>query len=322
MSRLSGEERLRIGGWTPALKRSVKPAAIVIAVFVLLYYPIGMAWIHTIDDDPEYAIPGEVAENASRSVALAAALVDREINQNRWTANDPFFVPSAALDNMPNFQQGMVGALARFAFELTDQIGRTRGSSQADTDLQEAAGLLQYSGTKWVWDPTISLWPTAASEKQYDKARKSLLAYNERLAAGDAVFDRRADNLLATLDRMAADLGSSSAVLDQHIAAHSGDFIDTTADDLFYGFKGKLYAYYLLCRELERDFGNVIAERELGSVWSQMQDSMRQAATLDPLVVINSEPDGVFLPSHLAAQGFYLLRARTRLREITNILLK
>jgi hypothetical protein len=33
-------------------------------------------------------------------------------------------------------------------------------------------------------------------------------------------------------------------------------------------------------------------------------------------------PNWQFLPSHLSAQGFYLLRARTKLREITNILLK
>jgi hypothetical protein len=322
MSKISGEERLRIGGWTPALKRSVKPTALVIAVFLLLYYPIGMMWIHTIDDDPQFAQSVEVPEKASRSVAITAALINREINVHRWTANDPFFMPAAALDNMPNFQQGIISALARFAFELTDQIGRTRGSSQADPDLQEAAGLLQYSGTKWVWDPSVSLWPTAATEKQYEKARKSLLAYNARLAAGNAVFDRRSDNLLATLDRMAADLGSSSAALDQQIAEHSGDFIDTGADDLFYGIKGKLYAYYLLCRELQSDFSNVITERELGPVWDQMLHSMRQAAVLDPLIVVNSEPDGLVAPSHLAVQGFYLLRARTRLREITNILLK
>jgi hypothetical protein len=28
------------------------------------------------------------------------------------------------------------------------------------------------------------------------------------------------------------------------------------------------------------------------------------------------------MPSHLASQGFFLLRARTQLREISNILLK
>ena len=29
-----------------------------------------------------------------------------------------------------------------------------------------------------------------------------------------------------------------------------------------------------------------------------------------------------FFPSHLASQGFFLLRARTQMREVTNILLK
>ncbi len=48
----------------------------------------------------------------------------------------------------------------------------------------------------------------------------------------------------------------------------------------------------------------------------------RIAAQLDPWVVWNGYPDGFLIPNHLAAQGFYLLRARTQLREITAILLK
>lgn len=322
MSEIGNETRGRLESGAPAVRRVVKPLLGVLLAAVLLYYPVGMAWIHTIDDDLAFAPKEEVPAAASRAVAMATALIDREINQNRWTANDPFFMPSAALDNMPNYQQGIIAALARFTFELTDQIGRTRGSSQTDPDLQEAAGLLQYSGTKWVWDPTVSLMPTAASEKQYAKARRSLVSYNRRLADGQAVFARRADNLLATLDRIALDLGSSSAALDKQITERASDFFDFRADDLFYGIKGQVYAYYLILRELGTDFENVIREREIGKAWSQMLDSMRSAAALNPLVVINSEPDGLFLPSHLAGQGFYLLRARTQLREITNILLK
>ncbi len=34
------------------------------------------------------------------------------------------------------------------------------------------------------------------------------------------------------------------------------------------------------------------------------------------------ETFGWLWPNHLTAQGFYLLRARTQLRELTNILLK
>ena len=37
---------------------------------------------------------------------------------------------------------------------------------------------------------------------------------------------------------------------------------------------------------------------------------------------MNGRPDGMCVPNHLAVEGFYLMRARTQLREITNILAK
>jgi hypothetical protein len=312
--------RLKISG--PG-KKSALGGAIAVAIFVALYYPIGMMMIHGVNDDIHYSPPeSEVPKGASFSVAAVAGLIAREVETARWTANDPWFLPGSALDNMPNFQQGVISALARFAFELTDQIGRTRGSSQTDPDLQEAAGLLQYSGKKWVFDFSTSLAPTATSEAQYLKAQRSLSSFNKRLAAGNAVFDRRADNLLATLDRIALDLGSSSAALDNHIAVHGGSFFDFQADDVYYNVKGQLYGYTIVLREIARDFENVVAERELAKSWALMMKSFEHAASLDPLVIVNGSPDSQFAPSHLAAQGFYLLRARTQLREITNILLK
>ena len=290
--------------------------------FAVLYYPVGMMLIHRINDNMSFGtVEYQVAPGSSRAVAATAALIQREVVDGHWAANDPFFLPGAALDNMPHFQQGMVAALARFTFELTDQIGRIRGSSLTDPDLQEAAGLLQYSGTKWVFDFTTSVAPTATSEAQYKKARRSLLAYNDRLAVGDAVFEARSDNLLATLDRIALDLGSSSALLDAEVA-RGGGWLDTSADDAFYSVKGQMYAYYILLRELQVDFATVIEERDLGAAYQQMLDSLRTGATIDPWIIVNGKPDALFIPSHLASQGFMLLRARTQLRALTNILLK
>lgn len=294
-----------------------------IIAFFAVYYLVGAFWIHSIDDDADFRPAAvDVVPGGSHAVAMTAALIDREVNQKRWTSNDPWFVPSAFLDNMPNYQQGVVSALARFSFELTDQLGRTRGSSQTDPDLQSASGLLQYAGDVWVWDPSVSLMPRASSEAQYREARKALLNYNVRLAAGDAIFERRGDNLMATLDRIALDIGSSSAALDQAVVQNSTQFFDPSADDQFYNVKGQLYAYYLLLSALGQDFDKLITERELNSAWDQMLDSLHKAAMLSPMVVVNGAPDGQLLPSHLASQGFYLLRARTQLREITNILLK
>ncbi len=304
-------KRRRIAFWSLA----------VILLIILLYYPVGALIVDNIDDDPNFG-PAQVEPNASRTVAMAAALIDREVRHHSWPANHPWFLPGAILDNMPNYQEGIIQALRRFALEMTDQIGRARGSSQADPDLEQARGLLNYATNVWFWDVSVSILPTATSPKQYKAAEEALLSYNRRLAAGTAVFDRRSDNLLATLDRIAKDVGSSSAALEQQIEQHSGDWLDFQADDRFYRTKGELYAYALLLRELGKDFDPVIKERGLQTVWGNMIDNLFTAAQLHPWVVVNGAPDSQVLPSHLAAQGFFLLRARAQMYEIMDILTK
>jgi len=168
----------------------IKWIAIVVALVVVLYYPIGMVLTHKINDDPDFAAP-PVDAGASQSVAIAAALMDREINQTAWPANDPFFMPGWALDNMPNFQRGIMAALGRFSTELMDQLGRTRGSSQTDRDLEQARGFLNEQPNIWIWQPSVSFWPSATSAQKYRAGRDKLIAYNKRLASGQAVIERR-----------------------------------------------------------------------------------------------------------------------------------
>lgn len=295
----------------------------VLLAAVLLYYPIGMLLVHTINDDVQFTVPADQQPlNGSRAVSMATALIGRETQDTTWVANKPWIFPSSALDNMPNFQIGLMYALSRFAIEMTDVLGRTRGSSQVDEDLDKASGLLKYDGRIWLWEPSTSLMPTASAEKQYISAKKSLERYNTRLSEGNAVFDKRADNLIAFLERVSSDLGSASAALDARANASNAGWFDTKADDVFYATKGRLYGYYLLLRELGVDFQDVIAEKKVENVWQQMLDSLRTAAEMDPLIVSNGASDGLFVPSHLEVQGFYLLRARTQLKEVSNILLK
>jgi hypothetical protein len=287
---------------------------------LVLYYGAGLVLMHRIDDN--IAFEAQAAPGESHAVAMAAALIGREVDQHFWTANDPFFYPSWLLDNAPNFQMGIISALSRFAIEMTDHIGRTRGSSEVDPDLDKAAGLLKYPGNIWIYDLSISFLPTASSEAQYREARRSLLAYNLRLAAGNATFEARADNFQAYLERVAADLGSSSAILERRVREHGGQIIDFHSDDVYYTTKGRLYGHYMILREIGKDFRPVIDEKQLAQAWENMLASLAQAARLQPLIVRNGTPDEMMQPSHLAAQGFYLLRARTQLREISDILLK
>jgi len=293
----------------------------ILLVAVILYYPVRALIVQNIDDDPQFA-PQGVAPGESRAVAMAADLVTREVDVHTWTPMLPFFTPAGILDNMPNYQRGIMAALGRFSTELMDQLGRTRGSSQTDRDLEQARGFLNEQPNVWIWQPSVSILPSATSAQKYRAGRDRLQAYNKRLAAGQAVFERRADNLQALLERIANDHGSDSAVIDQHIIEQAGNLFDTHCDDIFYFNKGRLYANFLLLRELGKDFDGIIRERGLTNAWNGTVETFRIASQLDPWVVWNGYPDGFLIPNHLAAQGFYLLRARTQLREITAILLK
>lgn len=286
---------------------------------IVLYYVSGAIWVHRIDDDPTFDAEVVVPESASRAVAVAADLLDCEVNQHRWVANDPFFQPGYVLDNMPAYQIGMVGAVGRFTTELRDRVARVRGSSAVDSDLESAAGRINYPGDVWIfeWSGT-PVQPS--SESQYRRGMEDLRRYNERLAQGKAVYERRADNLLATLDRISGDLGASSAALTQEVDEGTSNFLDFNADNLFYSIKGKLYAYYLILRELEKDFTPVIQEKNLQASWAELLTSLRLGATLHPWVVSNGPLDSAATPNHLAGEGFLLLRVRTKLEEIIDIL--
>jgi hypothetical protein len=163
--------------------------------------------------------------------------------------------------------------------------------------------------------------PTASSPTQYRAGMESLKKYNNRLAAGTAVFERRADVLIEILDRLASDLGSSSATIAGHVENQSGLAFKSSAD-LFYHTKGRLYADYLLLREIKKDFPEVIKEKELDNIWQQLLDSLKEGMSLGNFLIINAAPDSQFFPNHLATQGFFVMRARLQMREISNILLK
>ncbi len=291
----------------------------VLVGLVVLYYVGGAVWVHRIDDDPDFDAQLTVPDNASRTVGMLADLIDREVNQNRWVANDPPFQPAWLLDNMPAYQIGMMTAVGRFTTELRDRVARVRGSSAADPDLERAAGKINFPGDQWAFQAS---WPfvQAASEGQYRQGMEDLRRYNERLAQGQAVFERRADNLLATLDRISDDIGSASAALTLEVDQGATSFLDFNADNLFYSVKGKLYAYYLILRELGQDFGSVIRERNLQASWDELMTSARLGATLHPWMVSNGPLDSQAVPNHLAAEGFLLLRMRTKLEEIIDIL--
>ena len=287
---------------------------ILLIVALGFYYPIGMLVLPSIDDNPEFSIsPPPIG--SSRAMALAAALIEREVDQRHWVANDPFFMPGWMLDDLPNFQMGIAAGLVRVTQVFAEQAGRPRGQSRLDADLDRAISLLKYPGTVWIFDLSAGFGATASSEAQYRAAGKALIAYNERVAAKRAVFDRRPEALIAVLDAVAGDIDTMAALIETQIAERAGNMLDFTADDLFYSAKGRLYAYALFLRELGQDFERALADKKAEPVWKKMLGALSKAASLHPWTVINGAPDSMLLPSHLAGLGYSILRARARVAE-------
>lgn len=291
----------------------------VVAFFVLalvIIYPLAAWWISTIDDNPDFGVAANSLKSAqSAEIANAAALLDREVNDYGWTPNDTFLWPTTLLDNMPNYQIGMLTALSHFATTLAS-------TDPQNSDLKEAAELLQYPPDVWVWQPSASLWP-ASSEHKYNNAIEALTRYNSGLLAGTARLDASAGTLRAILARIGTDFDQASTLIDSRISNRSGFlFINNKADDVFYTSKGELYAYYILLKGAERDFAGVIKERGLAQNWRRMMDSLRAGIGLRPWFVLNAEPDSQFAPCMLCSEGFYLLRTRAEMQDITNRLAK
>lgn len=148
--------------------RGKAPAALgVLALAALVWYLASFAFGYQIADDAAFRPAAAAPEKGSRAVAMAAGLVEREVNEVGWVSNDTWLSPLSFSDNMRNYQQGIMSSVGRFTIEMLDQLGRTRGSSQSDPDLEKAAGLFKYAPDVWYFNFATSWLPTAPTETQY-----------------------------------------------------------------------------------------------------------------------------------------------------------
>ncbi|MEM8811275.1 MAG: DUF2333 family protein [Pseudomonadota bacterium] len=258
-------------------------------------------------------------------------LVAFNVNDNAWISSHPLYKAgffgiewdaTPFMDNKANFQRGVHQASTRIGVELADQLGRVRGTSEIDRDLQAARGAMQFDNYTWFFNPFSNqpFGPTTRSQTYYRDAMRSFARYNDRLERCQATFDARADNLMAVLDRIAKDIGSTSASIKDRAESNNSGWFDTRADNQFYFAKGQLYAQYGILRAARADFQDVIELRQIGDLWTNMESQMRSAIELDPFIVSNGREDGWIMPSHLTTIGFYILRVRANLVEVRSVL--
>ncbi len=273
---------------------------------------------------------GTTAKTCGRSaiVDVASTLTDFNVNQNSWISSmllykagffglswdkTPFF------DNKASFQRGIHSAVQRMSNELVDSLGRVRGTSQIDEDLKKARGQLQYDVSSWYFGLS-PLGFRQSSPSSFRIGIENLDKFNARLANCEATFDARADNLATMIETITSQIGSTTAAIDERSKNNNLGWFDTQADNYFWDAMGQMYAYYGFVSAAHADFEDIIKTKALDAVWNRMETEMRQTLDLDPWVISNGKEDGWVMPTHLTTLGFKILRVRSNLVEVRDIL--
>ena len=274
-------------------------------------------------------VEGEVKTcTTSAIVQVAADLIDFNVNENAWISSMILYKlglfgmdwdQTPFLDNKASFQRGVNQAIRRTAVELVDTLGRVRGTSQIDQNLQDARGAITFDEETWYFGlrpfgpktPTPSFYRTAAS---------SLRTFNDRLLKCEVVFNARADNLMQFVDRIASDIGSTSDMIRDRSQNFNSGWFDTRADDRFWFAYGQLYGYYGILTAAHHDFQQVLDNRGLTPLWKAVESQLKAALAIRPFIISNGREDGWIMPTHLTTMGFYVLRVRSNLVEVRSVL--
>ena len=316
------------------------------AVLVLLALgTLGLMWWW--DTEPDHFDPVEVARqraslNNQRVVvgsATTAALVrSAEVMLDKrggYLSNDKF-PPGVIMDNMPNWEFGVVTASRDLTRALRNEFSRSQTQSVEDKDLQEAEPLFSSPNDRWL---------LPSSESQYRKAIERIENYADRLAdddLDDAQFYARADNLADYLSVVSTRLGS----LSQRLSASVGQTrIDTDLandanaqqsrpapgermvktpwskiDDNFYEARGYTWALREQLEALRVDFAPVLGDKNaLVSLEQVIRELEEAQGPIHSPMVLNGTPFG-FFANHSLVLANYISRANAALIDLRELL--
>ncbi len=277
---------------------------------------------------PGAAAPATATCERSAIVDVASDLIDFNVDENAWISSMLLYKAgffgmdwdhTPFLDNKASFQRGVNQAVRRTTVELVDSLGRVRGTSGINENLQKARSNMQFDEGAWYFglDPFGPKTPTPSF---YRSAKRDLQAFNASLVKCEATFDGRSDNLIEFIDRISNDIGNTSAMIRERSEDHNGGWFDTRADDRFWFAYGQLYGYYGVMAAAGADFDGVITQRGLAPIWAESLKQLRSALRIQPAIISNGREDGWIMPTHLATMGFYILRVRSNLVEMRDIL--
>ena len=295
------------------LSSSWKTILTVIPLFLIFYYAVGSQVVEDMDVTTEYDVPTEKSPLFETPDSMAF-LLKREVDDKMWTPNLPVIFPAYVLDNMPNFQTGIVDAVKDVSSVMRRLSFNTPAQSK---DIKDAHRLLNYAPNIWIMTRKSTLNLAPSSNSQYRKAAKKLKDYRR-----NGIFTPHAADLEKLITGIGKKLQKISQANEEFQQENSGDFLDTQSDDLFYHNRGYAFALWQITKTLGADYKDLILSMNVYPEWTYLVSSLKRAAEMKPMIVRNGSATSVFVPNHLIMQNYYLLRALTAAEKIRNGLIR
>lgn len=264
-------------------------------------------------------------------IRLAETLLDKP---GGYLSND-VTPPSVWMDNMPNWEFGVLVQIRDYARALRNDMSRSQSQSIEDEDLIIAEPQFNFDSESWLFPPT---------ESEYKEGIEALQSYLNRLADSDsnAQFYARADNLAAWLGIAEKRLGSLSQRLSASVgqvrintdlagdpSAHQSTvnelerFTKTPwlkLDDIFYESRGSVWALIHLLKAAETDFADILQKKNaLVSLRQIIRELEASQKTVWSPVILNGSGFGL-LANHSLVMASYVARANAAMIDLRRLL--
>lgn len=314
-----------------------------VLVIILVLILTGWFWSQEPDSFDVQEITRQQAPEDSQNITIGsnttatlAHLMDTLLNKPGGYLSNDVMPPSIWLDNLPNWEYGVLIQCRDMARSLRNDFSRSQSQSVEDKDLIIAEPQFNFDNESW-------LFP--ATESEYRKGLKALRGYLKRLQNPNnpgAQFYARADNLSDWLGQVEKRLGS----LSQRLSASVGQMRINTdlagdaaaeqstrtareieiktswfeIDDIYYETRGAAWALVHLLKAIEHDFDSILRKKNaLISLRQIIRELEATQQTLWSPLVMNGSGFGLFA-NHSLVMASYISRANAALIDLRQLL--
>jgi hypothetical protein len=339
----------KLADWRDALEDYI-PASDLVRILGLLFglyllatILVGIYWSMTppVFDVEErardYAVRdgGDVVTGSVTTAAVMGVMETLLEKPGGFLHNDKF-PPGLWLDNMPNWEYGVLIQVRDLARALREVHSRSQSQSTEDPDLALAEPRFNFKATSWI---------LPASESEYRDGLKYTRSYFRRLSdqdAPEAQFYARSDNLRYWLLTVETRLGSLSQRLSASVGRRrinidlAGDETATQStstpaemvvqtpwtelDDVFFEARGTSWALIHFLRAAEVDFAEVLkkknAQVSLRQIIRELEGT--QETVWSPMI-LNGTGFGL-LANHSLVMASYISRANAAIIDLRDLL--